>query len=716
MKTITRICGSNIKGRTFNYEVTPFTIFTGPNDAGKSAVIDALTATRLGYVPRLGKTNPATFLMASGAKMSTGLQYSDGVQEARTWQAKGDSVKLESNGATDYPPHALDATQYFAMTDRDRMKLVFGMSKVETQGSVIDDLTGRIKNIKLDEGNNEASEQAIAKLCDKAREHKAQSDKNGLTLQEWVDGVCALFKSMATDTAAAAKRMIETAKGLGEVSRDPVVFIQRELDTAKAAYDDALKAEANAKTARDSANRVNYRATAIAGELDGLASNDAAYEKAQDDLRRLRELVKPRTANTAAIREKQMGEQARLRELEAAVTAVNAYNQRVNELEAKIAQYPDRTAEVAEGKNQVSQLCKAIDAESVTGAMRVALEKIVSFECDDDDCGDGFDKVKSIAVDALNPRDPAKLKVLQEQHSERTVTLSKFERYQRQHEQAKAALDEAKRTPPAAVNFDDIDVIKAAIGSLDKQLDAAKAEDKAAANLASEIQEQEAFVEQCRRKTEQAVKLRAELAALKPQPLMPLEDEVLECANKVEVARAERTKQEDLRRLADAANEEQRARAEANQKAQREQTTLAVIKKAVEIVESFQGELVERAFGPLLAVANRIAAPILLSPLAYRNGEIGRWDGVNWVSVKTFGGRAQAVTYAAFAVALAAGADLKVCIIDELGRLDRPSRAKLFEAIRDCLGDGTINQFIGLLPEIDEAELAGLEAKVIAVK
>jgi hypothetical protein len=123
---------------------------------------------------------------------------------------------------------------------------------------------------------------------------------------------------------------------------------------------------------------------------------------------------------------------------------------------------------------------------------------------------------------------------------------------------------------------------------------------------------------------------------------------------------------------------------------------VTVLVEAVKVLEKLQVEMVAGAFKAILEVANSIAEPVLGRRLEYRDGEIGAWRGATWVTHKTFSGTEKAVAYAAISVSLASQSPTKLVMIDELGRLDTESKAKLMGVLAGLVKSGQIDQFIGV--------------------
>ena len=141
----------------------------------------------------------------------------------------------------------------------------------------------------------------------------------------------------------------------------------------------------------------------------------------------------------------------------------------------------------------------------------------------------------------------------------------------------------------------------------------------------------------------------------------------------------------ELKRLADAEA--------ARDKAVLEQDVAKVAEKELRVI---QAEMVEQAFAPLLATANRFFAQVMRSPLAYNKGEIGTWrDGI-WVSHFTMSGTEKALVFAAIQTALAIKSPCRVMILDELGRLDNTNVVKVMASVLDAVTDGRLDNFVGI--------------------
>jgi DNA repair exonuclease SbcCD ATPase subunit len=162
---------------------------------------------------------------------------------------------------------------------------------------------------------------------------------------------------------------------------------------------------------------------------------------------------------------------------------------------------------------------------------------------------------------------------------------------------------------------------------------------------------------------------------------------------------------QDVKRAAQAAIEHNQAKAR-----------LAVAKKILAVLQDVKTVIVDGAFMELLRVANSIVGPVLPTPLAFFEGEVGRWSDhlgaspVKFIGHGTFSGTEQALTFVAIAAALAQQSPLRILIFDEMGRLDEERQNQVVILLEKALQKGFIDQFIvvGAISDISPA-LRGLQ-------
>ena len=133
----------------------------------------------------------------------------------------------------------------------------------------------------------------------------------------------------------------------------------------------------------------------------------------------------------------------------------------------------------------------------------------------------------------------------------------------------------------------------------------------------------------------------------------------------------------------------------------------AVLEDVIRALRAKVAATADAAFSKVLSLTRHFTDGILNSPLEYRD-ELGRRVSQydvdagctaavgSWISHESFSGTEEAIAYAAFSVALAMRATLRIVILDEVGRLDDVTRAKTLERMVELVRAGTIDQFIGI--------------------
>ena len=127
---LSTLTATNFKGLNFTLDLKDINFLVGSNFAGKTARADAIRFLLLGYLPELGKTNTATFGLASGRDMEVSGKFDDGTAIVRRLYLQGDLVKAQNivpKAFEECGPLAvmLNAETYFALSDRERVNYVF---------------------------------------------------------------------------------------------------------------------------------------------------------------------------------------------------------------------------------------------------------------------------------------------------------------------------------------------------------------------------------------------------------------------------------------------------------------------------------------------------------------------------------------------------------------------------------------------------------------
>lgn len=139
--------------------------------------------------------------------------------------------------------------------------------------------------------------------------------------------------------------------------------------------------------------------------------------------------------------------------------------------------------------------------------------------------------------------------------------------------------------------------------------------------------------------------------------------------------------------------------------------TVAVCSALVKSLDTWRMEQVDAGVKRLLKVANQFTMGLLLSPLEWNDerAEFGRRataeDGAKetkavragaWISLDAFGGFEEQLAFAALSVAVSSDAEVKLVIMDELGRLDPMTKLVVWERMKQLIEAKVIDQFIGV--------------------
>jgi predicted nucleic acid-binding Zn-ribbon protein len=241
--------------------------------------------------------------------------------------------------------------------------------------------------------------------------------------------------------------------------------------------------------------------------------------------------------------------------------------------------------------------------------------------------------------------------------------------------------------------------LQAALKAKDADIAAAKATEARESALAHQREALARLVQSLELSVSRAPAYRDELAQLFEKPLevewpaeiTRLRDRKAQLSKALDgirdAMRAQAQRQADLKRLAEAET--------ARDKAKAEQAQAAAL---ADLLRKIQAESVERAFKPMLEIANAFVRPVLKTPLAYNpeGGEIGTWRGGVWVTHRTMSGTEKAIAYAAIQAALASRAPVRLMLIDELGRLGDKSLKLLLQAVHRGIMTGLIDGFVGI--------------------
>lgn len=240
-RRIIRVAASEFKGRSFCFDLEPVTVFCGPNAAGKSAVLEAVSLAALGYVPGEDKPTKAARdiyeLFGRRGTMEVGIMLSDSSSMTRKWQVQGGVVKASSSGASDIPSTLFDTSAFTGLTGPARMRYLLRLAKgADVNPTAIRDrLAAAIRGARV-EGADEACERALGAIAgdlDSPGEDEAACD--------YLDRVVDELKCRKSEVQASVKRLRSTMQGLVQAAQ--------ERKPARPDAEDAARATAAARDA-----------------------------------------------------------------------------------------------------------------------------------------------------------------------------------------------------------------------------------------------------------------------------------------------------------------------------------------------------------------------------------------------------------------------------------------------------------------------------------
>lgn len=670
----------NVKGVSGNFTLAPLTMIIGDNMVGKSAILAGLQLAVFGYLPhpRKEKMLPPMDL-ASTDKMSVMAVCSDGKSVEHHWfrSSLGSVTTKRIPDEPLAPAILMDAKSYFDLSAAKRTQFVFDC--ITLDGADPATLIADIANIRLEPHTADAEKALDGVLTTWRNNLYARNQTVPLiTVQEWISNSIEAAKAKQLLAKQTVDRMAQTVRGLTELSvKNPADY-----DNDLATIDGQLQ---NCRT--ELANLQQERGR-ISGELTAFRNRSAQRSKAKewaDALPRgLAELEKVQ-ATLAALEQqasvpfvRQECKKASSQAVEDITKQVGAQQDRLHQLQLKLQRAVN---DVAVLKRQIHALAEKRDAD---------LHRTSCPTCHRD----------------WEPGWEQKIEDAYKAQSEPLFeSVSKAEAIVTEHENSiraedtilsdlKQCLDEATR----ALASEQAEVAEHNNTILRLQNERMRLTNDIALHK-EQIRTLEANIARCR-ENEQYLKDNPEESGA------DLTDQYLNVTSKISDANSHITEL-DMRRnqaVADRASliRQMQAKTEHDIAVAEVSIWKASLEKALE----FQQKMVDGAFGKLMGIANRFTDGILDAPLEYRDGDIGRMrqsrsvrDGATlsrWVPIDQFSGTEHAISYAGMCVALAAQADFKLVIVDELTRVRGARKRDIALRMKDLIDHSVIDQFVGV--------------------
>ncbi len=647
---VTKLTGQAIKGRSFSHDLAPVTLFYGPNFAGKSARVEALTLALAGWLPGVEKTNAKIFeRLASGSEMMVSVSYDRDLAAQgkapynkdtfRNYSQRNGSVKYTGADGLVLPPVAIDATEFLGLGGPDRVRFLFKQAAMRpewTHSALAAAIAANVKNIKP-EGGCTAETEAVANELATLLSDGMIRDSKVSSVQDCVANAVDYVRNKKKEADQNWKRLGATVQGLAQVAdaEPPPADAEQLLADAKRKQLDAEQARAKVWAEHTVAEADVKESEVARGWIEG---TEAA------------ELVE---------------------NLRTAVAVLKAF-------ETSPAEEPGPQDKVSVNLKcaNTSYSVAMKNEEAAKQVIKNLDEKIAELETD-------IKKAEKVCKCPTCGQDTTDIQKKITKRLEKELLGLKGEL----NKEAKPEHDKA------------IDLLNEAAEELNNAQVASDAwhiKNKAFQDWQDQFRKASGVVAELRQKLESTASLRA--TADKLTARVALRDwasaEYRNTQIWQEQAKAEVSKRDvEFKRLL-AARAEQASIAKAAEQKARAKAEAEVYKLAAEMLGEMQGKMVDEAVGGLLARANEVCGGILTAPLTYKDGEVGMVRPTGFVSWKTFSGTERALSFCALSVALAADAPVRIVILDEVGRLDSRNKERLYAALCGLTAGGKLDNAV----------------------
>lgn len=654
---ITRLSASNFKGRSFDHDLAPVTLFVGRNFAGKSARVEALVLALAAYLPGVEKTGKGLFeRLASGNPMKVVVNRDNSVMTERKWTEQRGTVSYK--GIMDdinLPPVAIDATEYLLLSAVERVKFLFARAKLPPELSVrgvSETLRVNLKNIKLEE-HTAAAEAFIDELVNSISIPPVAGLL--LSVQDWIENLLATTKDSKLEADRNVRRMEAHCQGLTQLRSSDAAPPDAERRLAEARKELEV-ADAAAATVKEAGRQM----AADLEQCERLAAESVDLVSVK---MRLEENAKAQVVAKAV---KPAGPPP-----ESAQHAANVPSTTVerNALDAAVKE-----------ANKVNTIYQTFlgDVKRIEAAMEAAAAQHTCPAC-----GQSTVEVQKQVI--ANHRKSLKAA---KQNAESCFKI--YNAAAKIESEASEALNEAEKfCKDYAVDLAERqDKYQTAFAAWRAKSDAYTAAQRRLLELHEEanVLRSKLTDKEASKAVERLPKLRADLEAKRADYAVAL---AVATAKRGAVADADAQYKRIVAERGEAAS-----RAKAVEERDKAKAEASVLKEFLALLGALQSRLVDAAIGPVIARCNELCGGILRAPLEYRDGEIGFAVPTGFVTHRTMSGTERALCYCAVSVALAADAPLRLVVLDELGRLDLENKSKLFSAVCGLEKAGKIDQAV----------------------
>lgn len=676
-KRITGITARNLKGQSFTHNLSKVTVFAGANESGKTARFDAILLAQLGYKLKPGqkpqKTAAAIFRSCGqrgggGTTMSVMNAMNDGTAIARTWTMKRGKITYEGPEESYIPPTMLDPSGFFALTGPEKRNLVLSQVDLAELGIGVEPLLKKLCDAiqpgTKDSPTWNANEELGYEVAKQA--HKSETEKQ--SIYDWltatVDAITALRDKEAklVDTHEQTVRGITDNKA-AEGDMTALQSVQPEINAARERQTAAVAAEATALVAFSTAQRNVQDTKAIAaGLVDETATLEAikVQESKIADAQGVPEPGRmPKSKVMSELRPTSEDQRVALNRannaLDDAIHQHRATTAAVESLIESIAKAKAKTTCPTCGHDVTEQQAAVVaNLEGKLADARLQDAKTAEIASHADKAVKEATSAWTAAENAIATWDSANAN-LQKQNQE---AMDDYNARARAYNRAQA----------------DINTAREAIRRHQAALNANATAREAAQSLPG---------------LEHASQAAAHAYAAAKAALAPIAEEIrqLEARQKQFIARTQNE------RLANQSREQLKIASE----------RLAVFKAAMKVVAEEKVRAEAEAFNALLKHARKMTDGNLKAPLEFKDGDLGMTHDGNWIDIGEFSGKQQIFALAGLGLALTQKNDgVRIVLVDECGRLDRPSKHALVRRLLELIHQGVIDQAV--LADVNAAD------------
>lgn len=281
----TKILAENFKSFDFSHDLDRVTMFTGPNESGKTARLEAIKVALLGYDPRVGKQPSATigFASESRVEMTVHMEFDNDLSITRTFKRKtdGDVSRTSKGEIPAIPPILFDASEYLNDTSAGRIKTVF--DRIDISKIVVSDVDllsklGKIEVIPAFECGPAVMDLNV--LVNKTIKRRTDLKQ---TPQVWLEELVKTLADQQKGEKASMDQASAQMQSLRPKGNAPASVIQ-ELKAAREKLGELEGQKSAINSAIDAHQRTSARRSAIQAALSKPDTDTSALEKERDEL------------------------------------------------------------------------------------------------------------------------------------------------------------------------------------------------------------------------------------------------------------------------------------------------------------------------------------------------------------------------------------------------------------------------------------------------